>query len=190
MIASGLPYTPEATADCIHPPTGVAHLISPGDTFHAYFNPTSGHSLLAALDDLDALIGEADPAYDAVLGFSHGSTLAATLLTRPGQNVNPPFKVAVFFSAGMAADHAALHRDEVQVLQSEPGGRRIRIPTAHVYAEKDDVAPEQGRLLQGLCDDKIMYAAVHQLGHQIPGVGEKKDLEAAVASIKLAIADA
>ncbi|KAJ0115701.1 hypothetical protein J7T55_010524 [Diaporthe amygdali] len=167
----------------------VANLISPDDTFHAYFDPTSGHSLLNALDDLDALVREADPPYDGVVGFSHGSTLAATLLTRPDQSAQPPFKVAVFLSPGMAANHASLSQDKIEILQPNTVYQRICIPTALVYAEKDEVAPEQGVLLQGLCDEKVMHVAIHQLGHQIPGIKEKRDLEEAVTAITLAIED-
>jgi len=169
---------------------GIANLVSSGDTFHAYFDPTSGHSMLSALDDLDTLIAEADPPYDAVLGFSHGSCLAATMLLRSSRNIESSFKLAVFFSAGMAADHAALHQDKVQMLQQNPGGRLIDIPTAHVYAENDEVAPSQGKLLFGLCSEKERYMAVHRLGHRVPGTAERGDLENAVAVIRRAIEDA
>ncbi|KAJ6093085.1 hypothetical protein N7486_008374 [Penicillium sp. IBT 16267x] len=168
--------------------TGIRHLVTPSDTFHAYFEPSSGYSMLSALEDLDTLIEEADPPYDAVLGFSHGTTLAATLLLRP-TGVELPFKLAVFFSAGMAADHGALHHDEVKMMQPKPG-QRITIPTVHIYATNDEVAPGQGSLLQGLCDHRTSYTAVHQLGHQIPGIADGKDLEAASVAIRRAIWEA
>ncbi|KAL2871602.1 serine hydrolase FSH [Aspergillus lucknowensis] len=166
---------------------GIAHLVSPTDTFHAYFAPTSGLSMLSALRDLEALVADAEPAYDGVLGFSHGSCLAATLLLMPGA---PSFKVAVFFSAGMAADHSALQADVVTMLQQQHGGATIDIPTAHVFAENDEVAPGQGQLLVGLCAARGRHVATHGLGHQIPGAAERGDLENAVRVIREAIADA
>lgn len=178
---------------------GIANLVSPDDSFYAYFDPTSGHSMLSALDDLDTLIAEADPAYDAVLGFSHGSCLAATMLVRPRQGLGRascPFKLAVFFSAGMSADHPSLHLDKVQMLtgipvHSDGSRRKIDIPTAHIYAENDDLAPGQGQLLWELCDERVgRYRAVHRLGHRIPGTTERTDLDNAVIAIRQAIADA
>ncbi|KAI0436486.1 serine hydrolase FSH [Xylaria telfairii] len=167
----------------------IASIVSPSDTFHAYFDPRSGLSMLETMNDLDELIAEADPPYDAVLGFSHGSSLAATMLTRPGRHTEqPPFKLAIFFSAGMAADHASLTNDTIRVLQAAENQKSIiRIPTVHVYAENDLVAPGQGTMLQNLCQPNDNYSSVHRLGHQIPGSADKKDLDAAVTAIKSAI---
>jgi predicted esterase len=148
--------------------------------------------MLEALDDLDGLIAEADPPYDAILGFSHGSTLAATLLTRPKHDMQPlPFKLAIFLSAGMAADHPSLAQDEIRVLQQAIEGqnhRIIPIPTAHIYAGNDEVAPGQGKMLQSLCQENVMHSAVHQLGHRVPGNGDRKEMDAAVAAIRRAMA--
>lgn len=167
---------------------GIAHLVSPDDTFHAYFDPTSASSMLSALVDLDTLIAESDPPYDAILGFSQGSCLAATMLLRD-DGPQPPFKLAVFLSAGMAADYQALeHGDgKVQMLRGKLGGERINIPTVHVYGENDSNAPGQGGLLRDLCQEEGRQTAVHRLGHQVPGGAERQDLDKAVAAIKRAI---
>jgi hypothetical protein len=165
--------------------------------------------MLSALGDLDSLIAEAEPPYDGILGFSHGSCLAATLLLRPphpsaqqlpflASRASTPFKVAVFFSAGMAAEHATLQDDEVRMLQqaqsltnSERAAlRTINIPTAHVFAENDEIAPGQGHLLVGLCSPERRHVATHRLGHRIPGAVERNDLNNAVNVIKEAIRDA
>lgn len=159
--------------------------------------------MMSALSDLDSLIAEAEPAYDGILGFSHGSCLAATLLLRPPpasthyspfgvSRTGTPFKVAVFFSAGMAADHAALQADEVKMLQQTHGAasRMIDIPTAHVFAENDEIAPGQGHLLAGLCSVERKHVATHRLGHRIPSAAERNDLNNAVNVIKAAIKDA
>jgi pimeloyl-ACP methyl ester carboxylesterase len=165
--------------------------------------------MLSALSDLDSLIAEADPPYDGILGFSHGSCLAATLLLRPSlapthysplvaSRAGTPFKVAVFFSAGMAAEHAALQDDEVKMLQqthsltsSERADlRTIDIPTAHIFAENDEIAPGQGHLLAGLCSAERRHLATHRLGHRIPGAAERNDLNNAVNVIREAVRDA
>ncbi|KAL3448146.1 serine hydrolase FSH [Aspergillus insuetus] len=201
---------------------GISNLVSPTDSFHAYFAPTSGHSLRSALRDLDVLIADADPPYDGVWGFSHGACLAATMLARPQQQsitstittacatrisarLPAPFRVAVFFSAGMAADHGALQVDEIRMLRVSGGvggdvaGERttiglgdglIEIPTAHVFADEDEVAPEQGGLLVRLCAATGRHVATHGLGHCIPGAAERESLEAAVEAIRGAIRDA
>ncbi|KAI0190607.1 DUF341 domain protein [Astrocystis sublimbata] len=183
FVEGGVDYPMEPT---------IAPLVSADDTFHAYFDPTSGLSMLETMNDLDDLIAEADPPYDAVLGFSHGSSLAATMLTRPGHDKPElPFKLAIFFSPGMAVDPIALTQDEIRVLQVEEkdGKPLIRIPTVHVYGEHDPNAPGQGKMLQALCQANGSYSSVHRLGHQIPGSADKRDLDAAVAAIKRAIAD-
>ena len=120
------------------------------------------------------------------MGFSHGSCLAATLLLRNSTGSSPaPFKLAVFLSAGMALDGAALEYGEVRMFNRTD--LRIGIPTAHVWGENDASAPGQGKLLSELCEPGKRATAVHMGGHSVPGVKDKRDLDAAVKAIKRAI---
>ena len=183
FIEGELPYPMEP---------GIAHLVSPGDSFHAYFDPTSASSILDTLEELEAHIADAtvdDQPYDGVIGFSHGSCLAATLLLRAAAAQRPlPFKVAIFLSPGMALDPVALEAGEVEMFRGT--GARIGIPTAHVWGENDRAAPGQGKLLSQLCEVGSRSTAVHSVGHSVPGPKEKRDLDAAVRAVKKAIVKA
>ncbi|KAL4981983.1 serine hydrolase FSH [Aspergillus falconensis] len=185
FVEGGVDYPMEA---------GIAHLVSARDSFHAYFDPSSGRAMISALGDLAQLIADADPPYDGILGFSQGASLAATFLLGPDPMAKTCFKVAIFLSAGMAADHAVLHLDRVQMLEAKAKAGQcnigIQIPTAHVFAENDPVAPAQGRLLHALCAPTVAHVAVHNLGHRVPGAGERDDLQRAITVIRQAIADA
>ncbi|KAL9065190.1 MAG: hypothetical protein Q9161_008389 [Pseudevernia consocians] len=185
FIEGSLPYSMEPS---------IAPLVSPGDSFYAYFDPTSAPSILATLTELSSHIASAaanddEEAYDGVIGFSHGSCLAATLLLQAATAHLPlPFKVAVFLSPGMALDPVALEGGKVEMFRGT--GANIRIPTAHVWGENDGAAPGQGKLLSLLCDGASRSTAVHSGGHSVPGPKEKRDLEAAVRAIKKAVVKA
>ena len=184
FIEGSLPHSMEPS---------VGPLVTPGDSFHAYFDPTSAPSILATLTELSSHIASAaeddEEAYDGVIGFSHGSCLAATLLMQAAIAHLPlPFKVAVFLSPGMALDPVALEAGRVEMFLGE--GARIGIPTAHVWGENDAAAPGQGKLLSLLCDGASRSTAVHSGGHSVPGPKEKRDLEAAVRAIKKAVVKA
>ncbi|CAF9910322.1 hypothetical protein IMSHALPRED_009155 [Imshaugia aleurites] len=190
FIEGSLPYTMEPS---------IAPLVSPGDSFYAYFDPSSAPSILSTLTELTSHIAAAaaannnndDEAYDGVIGFSHGSCLAATLLLQAATAHLPlPFKVAVFLSPGMALDPGALERGEVEMFRGTGGASYIGIPTAHVWGENDGAAPGQGERLALLCDGASRSTAVHSRGHSVPGPKEKRDLEAAVRAIKKAVVKA
>jgi predicted esterase len=178
------------------PISGIASLVSPSDTFYAYCDPNSAEDFLSTLSELDEHISSASPPYDAVMGFSQGSCLAATLLLRKSLRGEPlPFKCAVFLSAGMALDWESLERGEVEMYGGrvvdgekwERGKGAIGIPTAHVWGTKDACAPGQGRLLSELCSAEGREIAVHGGEHSVPGAGVQKDLMAAVGAIERTI---
>lgn len=143
--------------------------------------------MLSALEDLERFLAEADLPYDGIIGFSHGACLAATFLLRAQIAGKRPFKVAVFLSAGMAADPAGLLHDRVQVLESQQAECMIDIPTAHIFADNDQLSPGQGDLLFNACTPSNRHLAVHKLGHQMPGPTEQQDVEKAAMAIKGAI---
>ncbi|KAL2203501.1 hypothetical protein CC79DRAFT_1060657 [Sarocladium strictum] len=128
--------------------------------------------------------------FDALMGFSEGGILAATLLVEDSRRPFANLKCALFFSAAPPLDPDALREGQVKCLSPAKDTTTIRMPTAHVYSHVDDavhtgvpnlVSPlhslwtEQGWTtpqdvhgsLAGLCERPMVF--VHECGHRIPG---------------------
>ncbi|KAF2468468.1 uncharacterized protein BDR25DRAFT_344207 [Lindgomyces ingoldianus] len=193
--------------------------VSPGAAAcYAFFDPFSAASARAALDDLAEYIASEGP-FDGVIGFSHGSCLASTLLLQTKlqePDLDPVFKCALFFSAGAPLDPSALshgvvrhygkggevlsgfmndkleHHLEHQEGQERDSGCLIDFPTVHVWDEEDACAPGQARRLLNLCDPQLREEVIHSEGHSVPGGGprSKEVLDRVVVAFKDMIARA
>lgn len=170
------------------PPPGaeIKPLFHGGNGYFSYFDPSSVEQALKAVDALDAYIAAEGP-FDAIMGFSQGAFLAATLLAlkvkeNPHQQImDPIFKCAIFFSGNCPYDPAACLRGEFLDLNME--GEAIPIPTTHVWGSKDQVWPGRARKLSEICRTRGRTIYIHDGGHDIPGSKSK----AAVTNIVHAI---
>ncbi|KAI9842655.1 MAG: hypothetical protein M1837_007022 [Sclerophora amabilis] len=176
-----------------HPTAPEIEDLFPGDEeFFTYFDATSSLSCRTALDDLEAYITAEGP-FDAVMAFSQGASLAATLMVRQLQRepanrpVQPFFKCAVFFSGGIPADPATLPGEELRPLDYATDGEVIHVPTAHIYGSNDQQYPTFGPVLSKLCDAKMRTVFVHEGGHEVPGTRLKDAVSGAVNAIRKAV---
>ena len=156
------------------------------DKFYSYFDPESVESCRKALDDLDAYIAAEGP-FDAILAFSQGAALAATLIVRKfsqeskQQHVNPTFKCAVFLSGGVPCDPSALLRDELRILDHASDGEVIPVPTANIWGSNDLSWPPE---LSKLCMAQGRTVFIHDGGHEVPGSKSKPALTGTVQAIR------
>ena len=131
------------------------------------------------VEDLEAYIVSDGP-FDAVMAFSSGAALAATLIIRKTQqnmweqNLSPVFKCAFFFSGGIPG---VLERDEVRAADPSREGTIIKIPTAHFWGSNDKEYPQFGHLLYELCVRDTRERYVHSGGHNVPDSKDMHDLE-------------
>lgn len=104
-----------------------------------------------------------DGPFDGVLGFSEGSSVAASLMLRRAvQGRAPLFKFAIFFCAVLT-----FRFDGKGAILADERPERINVPTFHVVGARDP-----GRFssltLYNLCDRHLTALYDHGKGHTIP----------------------
>lgn len=136
----------------------------------SYFKIDSLASYRSALEDLDAYI-QAEGPFDAVMAFSQGASLAATVIAQPVQHnqasVNCGFKCAVLICPGQPLDPVALWRGEVRTLEAKVDGDVIQIPTAIIMGSKDP-SLQDSLNLYNLCCAQTRELSDHGGGHEVP----------------------
>ena len=150
-------------------------------TCYSYFDG-SAESVLKAVDDLATYVAEHGP-FDAIMGFSLGAALAATLLLRTenGQ-ARLPFKCAIFLCGTLPCNWHELERRNLQLLQAKDVQYPIQIPTLHVWSSFDVDYPGQSAQLAQMCDAKKRVEILHNGGHIVPAQGT--DLVAFVHAVR------
>lgn len=101
--------------------------------------------------------------FDGVLGFSEGSSVAASLiLRRAAQGKVPLFKFAIFFSSILTFSF-----DRKGVVLADESPERINIPTLHIVGARDP-AHLSSMTLFNLCNPDLASFYDHGKGHTIP----------------------
>ncbi|KAL8657371.1 MAG: hypothetical protein Q9226_001980 [Calogaya cf. arnoldii] len=101
--------------------------------------------------------------FDAVLGFSEGSSVAASLmLRRAAQGKLPLFKFAIFFCAVVP-----FRFNDKGLLLADERPERIEVATLHIVGARDPVRLA-GVSLYNLCDQRLAAFYDHGKGHTIP----------------------
>ncbi|KAK4153851.1 serine hydrolase FSH [Chaetomidium leptoderma] len=127
---------------------------------------TTHRSGARALKYLTKIMQEQGP-FDAIIGYSEGATVAATLLLHEQRRfkkkgVKPMFKYAIFFAGWPPMDpdsHAMILSDESEAM--------IEIPTCHIIGSLDPYV--HGSLaLYNVCDPDTAYMFDHAKGHTLP----------------------
>ncbi|KAI5867649.1 serine hydrolase-domain-containing protein [Durotheca rogersii] len=142
----------------------VASLASPDQDFYAFYHPVTYGGLRQAIDHLDAFVTAEGP-YDAVMGFSAGSVLAALYLLETQQKGTGmramPFRYGLFFSS-------AKSKEAMSSLGIDPNSEAIQIPTIHIWGDKDEMEPTGGKDLSQICLASRRTILVHEGGHEFP----------------------
>jgi predicted esterase len=102
--------------------------------------------------------------FDAVLGFSHGAGLAASLILR--HQHEHPFEQPLFKTAVFICTFLPVSRDLDLALKSD-ATEKIDIPTVHIVGGKDTLHSHGIKLMQA-CDKTLAKFYDHQMGHEIP----------------------
>jgi hypothetical protein len=136
-------------------------------------------SIAAAFDLIDGILENEGP-FDGVLGFLHGTTLAAAFLlhhtaTRPQDPPWAPFRCAVFI-AGLAP-----FEEDGSRMRADERGAVFKLPSVHVAGREDEIFEESLNLYR-LCERDRAVLVVHEKGHLIPR--ETEDLTAMARSIR------
>lgn len=106
---------------------------------------------------------DGDP-FDGVLGFSEGTTVAASLILRQSRNkVTSSFKFAIFICCTVPP----LRSDGLDILLADETVERINIPTTHIIGSRDPGC-QGGRALFNLCNQSSASIFDHRGSHTIP----------------------
>ncbi|GES63114.1 hypothetical protein ATEIFO6365_0014016200 [Aspergillus terreus] len=142
-----------------------------------------GEELGQAMDYVKDIIAKRGP-FDAVMGFSQGCALAASLLVDHGKiNDQPLFKLAVFICGAAPYDPA----NGLEFVTATEEKYPITIPTTHIVGKQDPVYSLSMKLY-GVCDPSQADFYDHGSRHLIPF--DLKNTEAMIATIKKTIARA
>jgi hypothetical protein len=152
-------------------------LVSPEDSFYAFYNPNDLSTLNQAMAQLDSYISMEGP-FDGILGFSAGSVLAGLYLAEKQRKTGQvPVKCAVFLSSATSIA-------EMTHLEIDTHHAYIPIPTVHIWGDSDETAPTGGRDLSQICHPERRSTLIHEGGHELP---RKEHLTKAAHAIRRTI---
>ncbi|CZT23717.1 uncharacterized protein RCC_09431 [Ramularia collo-cygni] len=142
------------------------------DQMYFSYHDGSGESAYQAVRDLAAYATENGP-FDAVLAFSLGAALAATLLIEDASRAL--FRCAIFICATLPYDVEELQAGRLQLLSGEISRNSIRIPTVHAWGTNDtEYMHESAQLVQMSVEGKRVEVK-HDAAHGVPTQGESLD---------------
>ena len=140
------------------------------------FSPADDKSMEDAYHFLSKTIADEGP-FDGLLGFSHGSTLAAGYLAHLAKdrqdvwdlpvrcavlfNSLPPFQVKDFVRG------TSRTRDIKHLFYDEGLEGWLKIPTLHIVGQADFIYEHSMKLYE-LCDAKTRTLVSHKGGHELP----------------------
>lgn len=99
------------------------------------------------------------------MGFSPKASVPCTLVSKTNRGSGP---------GGVPDSPAGLSRSQRQLLSYAANGVQSRIPTAHIFGQDDIEYPEFGPVLRDLCEPEESTVFVHDRGHEVAGVEDKK----------------
>ncbi|KAJ6095351.1 hypothetical protein N7486_006097 [Penicillium sp. IBT 16267x] len=169
----------------VAPVEGELEGVVDGPFFNHYErNTTPGSTVAQAIEHTQNIIAKEGP-FDAVLGFSQGAALAATMIIQHAKaNLTAPplFRAAVFLCGGVPWDESGL-----VLIKAAPDSFPINIPTANVVG-KLDPHYENGMALWRLCEPSKAAFYDHGMKHMVPF--DAVNTDAIVRVIEEAIAKA
>ncbi|KAI0972149.1 serine hydrolase-domain-containing protein [Xylaria arbuscula] len=139
---------------------------------------------LAAVDDLADYVTENGP-YDAVIGFSLGAALIATLLLHTGKdNAIQQIRSAVFICGTLPCCPKELAIGRIRLLQAKDATSVIKTPTLHLWSREDAEYPGQSEQLVQVCTKETRRVIMHGAGHNVPSrSNEAAEIAAAVVEV-------
>jgi predicted esterase len=159
------------------------------DDYYQYYDQSSASSMNLAISQLSHYIDSEGP-FDGVIGYSQGASLAATFLIRYAQQhpSSPlPFKCAIFFSGGKPLNPSMLDMGKLELIDPKVTGTLLKLPTANIWGRNDMLWPGSSEVLCDICEEGTRSVALHDEGHDIPGVRAKDAVQSAVRAIRRAV---
>lgn len=148
------------------------------------YHDGSAASAGAAVQDLAEYARDSGP-FDAVLAFSSGAALAASLMIAEARDSQAgklaSFRSAVFLCATLPRDVDALADGRAGFFSEESAREAIQVPTVHLWGQRDTQFGAQSKSLVQMCSAATRTEIVHEGGHEVPTQGEA--LEKAVQAI-------
>ncbi|VBB80909.1 Putative protein of unknown function [Podospora comata] len=165
------------------PAPGIREAFGTSHQCFSYFDGSAKGGMEAVDKLADHLLAHGP--YDAILAFSMGGALAATLLLRPDQQdpqvreAKSKIKSVVFLSSIMPSGWDELESGRVTFLKANRVSEenKIAIPTVHAWSNKDVHYPGMAKQVMNMCKQETRVEVKHSAGHGIPSVqGEASDL--------------
>ncbi|PQE18044.1 serine hydrolase FSH protein [Rutstroemia sp. NJR-2017a BVV2] len=126
---------------------------------------------LSAVKDLTEYVEENGP-FDAVLGFSLGAALLATLLLRNDRS-QLRIRSAIFLCGTLPYNCHELEHGNKRYMQADCMTERtkIQIPTVHAWSPQDVDYPGQSEQLIRMCNEENRIEIQYSAGHGVPATG-------------------
>lgn len=151
---------------------GIREVFGDRQIGYSYFDGST-ESVLKAVDDLSAYTEDHGP-FEAVIGFSLGAALAATLLLRcEKRHAQLLIRCAIFLCGTLPCDTEELIQEDdcLRLMQAKDVHNAIKIPTLHVWSPNDVDYPGQSAQLIHMCEPTRRFEVIHSRGHSIPSQG-------------------
>lgn len=148
--------------------SGVVEIFDRHQVYYSYLDGTP-QSTINAVNDLFEYASEFGT-FDAVIGFSLGAALAATLLLRQPEQMKGPmhFKIAIFISGTLPGDWKLMKKDSMALVQASSVKHQIQIPTIHIWNPEDHEYPGQSDELLQMCARANRGKLRHSTRHGVP----------------------
>ncbi|ERF71955.1 hypothetical protein EPUS_06514 [Endocarpon pusillum Z07020] len=155
---------------------GIREIFGAHDMCYSYHDG-SAPSALEAVQSLSEYCRDNSP-YAAVMGFSSGAALAATLLIAEAgdeglkKEQQATFGSAIFLCSTQPYDWRELKAGRVRFLDGQDASEAICIPTVHAWARNDKEYAEQGVKVVQMSKLAKRTEVIHNAGHGVPNHGE------------------
>ncbi|KXT02179.1 hypothetical protein AC578_5964 [Pseudocercospora eumusae] len=126
---------------------------------YCFFDWYTPERMQEAVDYVREVIEEDGP-YDAIMGFSQGASVTASLLAQSAGNI----KFAVFICAALIPPSSATADELARTIGSFG---HIDVPTLHVIGQQD-ICYNQSIQLSKTCEQSLAQVVFHSGGHDVP----------------------
>lgn len=131
------------------------------------------------------------------------TTVQALIPQGPGQHLinlkvfeiqhpsHPPrISCAILIACASVYDPVAyFEQGEIRVLEAARDGRPIKVPTVHIWGERDALR-EESKGMSELCEPELATVFVHESGHEVPRLSTKSALAGSVRAVRRGITTA
>lgn len=155
---------------------GISEIFGTNHICYSYHDG-SAQSALEAVRNLAEFSRDNGP-YAAVLGFSSGAALAATLLIGEvgdkgvKKERQSAFPSAIFLCGTQPYDWRELKAGRVRFLDEQDASEVISLPTVHAWGRNDNEYAAQGVKLAQMSSPASRTEVVHNAGHRVPYQGD------------------